>query len=34
MSAVSDGTNTTCNGSCHITEPYNLLYPHTNKTWY
>lgn len=34
MSAVSDENNTTCNGSCHVTEPFDIIYPHANKTWY
>lgn len=33
MSAVSDATNTTCNGSCHTTI-YDIDYPHTDETWY
>lgn len=31
--AVSDGTNTTCNGSCHI-GPNNFPVPHNDATWY
>jgi len=35
MTAVSTGTNTTCNGACHIKfDTLDFIYPHTNKTWY
>ena len=34
ISASSDGTNTTCNGSCHVTNGVDIVYPHSNKTWY
>jgi hypothetical protein len=35
MTAVSTDTNTTCNGACHITiDKYDIVYPHTNKSWY
>jgi hypothetical protein len=30
---VSDGTNTTCNGGCHIPS-LNITYPHDNRLWY
>lgn len=32
---VSDGTNTTCTGSCHVTTPYGeALFMHNGATWY
>jgi hypothetical protein len=34
ISAVSDGANTTCNGACHVTNGADIIYPHTDKTWY
>lgn len=34
ISAVSDGTNTTCNGACHVTNTFDITFPHTNATWY
>jgi len=35
ISAVSDGTNTTCTGSCHFTSPLgDTLFLHNNATWY
>jgi hypothetical protein len=35
ISAVSDATNTTCNGSCHVTtDTLDFIYLHDNRTWY
>jgi len=31
VSAVSDGTNTTCTGECHVS---GLTWPHSGSTWY
>jgi len=35
ISAVSDGSNTTCTGACHITSgTAELVWPHSGATWY
>jgi hypothetical protein len=34
IAAVSDATNTTCNGSCHVTNTIDFTYTHTDATWY
>jgi len=34
ISAVSDGTNTTCTGACHVTGLLDIVFPHSGATWY
>lgn len=34
ISAVSDGTNTTCTGVCHFTNVIDGVFQHNGETWY
>lgn len=34
ISAVSTGTNTTCNGACHLTNGIDAVFTHDNSVWY
>jgi len=35
ITSVSDASNTTCNGNCHIQNgTIDIVWPHNNRTWY
>jgi hypothetical protein len=34
ISAVSNGSNTTCTGACHVTGLIDIVFPHNGETWY